>query len=396
MPLPLIPSAPALLLAQTIKSMKIRAQILAGACLFGAISAGAQPTIPSDNPPPAGALPAPTAVDRAWEALLQAKKDAEQPTEPLPLEAAAQKQARARRAALDVGIADQAKAFYTANPDYYWAAEARRLEILSLIQAEEAGDAATGSRLAQAVASLRADPKLPAKIRAHGAAAYEFTRAVRDQPDEAARHDALEKTARALIQEFPAEMPGYEALLALSRAAEPAKAEALARELAAASAPAPIRASAQTLLDRYALVGRPLADILPATASELKTSLPAGQPIIIYSWATWGPGSIELGRMIQARRFAAAGICLDDDLAAARRLQHEAGLGGQHIYDGKGREGEIATQLKFSTAGQIYLVDAQGVIRDVRGGEGLEAKLAALGFQTLVINPPSLAELLRP
>jgi hypothetical protein len=370
--------------------MKIRAHLsLAGALLCGFLSAGAQPTIPTDNPPPAGALPAPTPVDQAWEALLQAKKDAEQSSEPLPVEAAARQQARARRAAQDLSIADQAKAFYTANPDYYWAAEARRLEILSLIQAEQSGEAAAGGRLAQAVASLRTDRKLPARIRAHGAAAYEFTRAVRGQPSEAARQDALEKTARTLIQEFPAETPGYEALLALSKAAEPAKAEALARELAAADVPAPIRTSAQTLLDRYALVGRRFAEILPASANELKTSLPEGQPIIVYSWATWGPGSIELGRMIQARRFAALGICLDDDLDAARRLQHEAGLGGQHVYDEKGRAGEIATPLRFSTAGQIYLVDAQGVIRDVRGGQDLEAKLAALGFQTPAINPPS-------
>jgi hypothetical protein len=127
---------------------------------------------------------------------------------------------------------------------------------------------------------------------------------------------------------------------------------------------------------------------------SLLAELPPGLPLVVYSWATWGPGSIEFGRMIQARRFSAIGVCLDENTEEAATVAHQAGLGGKLAYDAKGLSGSLAERLKFSTAGQIYLVDAAGVIRDVRGGEDLEIKLTALDFRTPVINPTP--EQLRP
>ena len=91
--------------------------------------------------------------------------------------------------------------------------------------------------------------------------------------------------------------------------------------------------------------------------------------------------------MIQARRFAALGVCLDEDTTTAGKTEHQLGLGGQQIYDPKGLQGTVATRLKISAAGQIYFVDREGVIRDVRGGTDFESKLSAFAFQTPVLNP---------
>ena len=269
-------------------------------------------SIPSDNPPPFDKLPPPTADDLAWDELLTTKKSAEKSTGQLPHEANARKQAKADRAAKHATLADKAKAFYTARSNYYWADEARRLEILSLIQTEEDGDDSVDKRLAKAVKDLRADTQVSSKIRAQGAAAYEFTRAVHGANGESARRNAIEKTARKLIAEFPTEAPGYEALLALSKAGHggSAKTAQMAKEIAGSQAPAEIKSNAQILADCFALVGTSLASALGSEGTSLISRLPTDQPVIVYSWATWGPGSIELGRMIQARRFAAIGICV--------------------------------------------------------------------------------------
>ena len=369
--------------------MRISPSKIAGLWLCGCLAAVAPgQNIPSDNPPPPGLLPAPTAADHSWAALLAAQDSATQGPAQTPGDAATRIQAQAERAGRSRAVADQAKIFYTANPTHDRTAEARNVEIFSLIASIEDGDATVTGRLGQAVADLRADLSIPVKIRAKGVAAHEFTRAWRGLNSRTQRMETTERIARDLIREFPTEPQGYEALLACGQADVSVKSEQIARELIVSNAPEDIRKSAQGLLDRSALVGSALSAVLGVAGADLLAALPSGEPVIVYSWATWGPGSIELGRMIQARRFAAIGICLDEQVEAAKKAEHAEGLGGKHLYDAQGRQGSMAGRLNFNTAGQIYLVDAQGVIRDVRGGEDLETKLAALGFKTPVLVKP--------
>lgn len=359
--------------------------------LTGLGSALAQ-DVPSGNPPSADRRPSPTAADQAWEALRVAKATAERLPEISSADAATRQRAREQRAARSTVIADQARNFYATNPAHALAPEARNMEIFSLIQTVEDGDETVLERLNQSVATLRTDASISVEMRVRGIAAHEFTQAVRQANGDSERKAAIERTARGIIAEFPTEPQGYEALLAVARAVSPTHSAEMAREIVTSQAPDQIKRSAQVLLDQYALVGRLWSETVGA---ELISVLPADQPVIIYSWATWGPGSLELGRMIQGRRLAAVGICLDEDVEAAKKTEHSEGLGGRHLYDPKGRAGVVVNQLKFSTAGEIYLVDVKGVIRDVRGGENLEEKLNAMGFTTPVLVRPSTSELLR-
>lgn len=303
-------------------------------------------------------------------------------------------QSRADLLARSKSLADRARQFYAKHPNHPMAGEARKLEVFSLIEAREKGDKGEGKRLERQVETLRKDPAVPASIRAQAAAAYDFTSAILPLRGAAERMTATVDVARKLAKEFPAEPQAYEALLAVAKASPKEDAEKLAREIVESPAPEAAKKSAQLLLDRHALVGRTLASVIGEAGDSVLAELPAGLPVVVYSWATWGPGSIEFGRMIQARRFAAIGVCLDENTEEAATVAHQVGMGGKLAYDSKGLSGELAERLKFSTAGQIYLVDADGVIRDVRGGEDLETKLAAFDFRTPVINPT--AKELRP
>ncbi len=329
-----------------------------------------------------------TVADAAWQNLQAARNAASQDANVGSSNGAARVQALAQRSGREKQVADQAKAFYTANPTHAAAGEARNVEIFSLIQAVEDGDGTVSDRLAQAAAQLRANPAIPVATRARGVAANEFTQAARGAANEDARRQAIATVARNLMREFPTEPQGYEALWALARSAAREQAVALSAELAASNAPQSIRQAAQLLLDRQTLVNRSLAEILGPDGTSLLAKLPAGTPVAIYSWATWGPGSLDLGRMIQARRFAAIAVCIDENVAEATKQSAAAGLGGVPVYDTKGLAGTLASRLKFGASGQLYLVDAAGIIRDVRGAEDLESKLNVLGFRTPEILPP--------
>jgi len=349
----------------------------------------AQTTLQPPTSPPGNVRSAGSQSERDWQDLLESRKQTDfngRETDGAD--------ARATRIAGNRSVADKARQFYTVHSGDAQASEARNIEIFSLIGALEEGDATVSGRLEQAVSALRSDPQISTQIRAQGAAAFEFTRGLREVRGLEARMDTTERVARSLIREFPAEAPGYEALWAVAKSRPLEESVKLARELLTTEAPPALKTGAQTLLDRYALTGRPLASALDESGLKVLAKFPEGLPLIVYSWASWGPGSLELGRMIQARRFVALGVCLDEDTAQAGRMAHSLGLGGEHIYDENGLQGPVVARLKFSTAGQIYLVDEAGVIRDVRGGEDFESKLAALGFRTPPINPTP--EQLRP
>lgn len=341
----------------------------------------------SESPPnvPRTERPADSQRERDWQELLEYRRQTE---------TSSGADAQAARISSHRSVADKAREFYTRHSDDTLAAEARRIEVLSLISALEAGDAAGSSRLEQAVFALRNNPQIPNPIRAQGVAAFEFTRGLRDVNGFRARLDATERIARSLMREFPGESPAYEALWAVAKARPQEDSARLTQEILSSDAPVGLKAAAQALLDRYALIGQPLASTLDESGAKALAKISKGVPLIVYSWASSGPGSLEFGRMIQARRFAALAVCLDEDTMEAGRIARSQGLGGEHLFDEDGLQGPVATRLKFSAAGQIYLVDEAGVIRDVRGGEDFESKIAALGFRTPAINPT--AAQLRP
>lgn len=328
--------------------------------------------------------------DKAWEALTLEKAG----MDAARMDQRAGEQSRAALAARSKSLADRARNFHAAHPNHPLAGEARKLEVFSLIEAREMGDVGEGKRLEKQVEVLRKDPAVPASIRAQAAAAYDFSSAILPLKDAAERMNTTVEVARKLAKEFPAEPQAYEALLAVAKASPKEDAEKLAREIVESPAPEAAKKSAQLLLDRHGLVGRTLVSVMGEAGGPLLAKLPPDSPVVVYSWATWGPGSIQFGRMIQARRFAAVGVCLDENTEEAATVAHQTGMGGELSYDAKGLVGGLAERLKFSTAGQIYLADAEGVIRDVRGGEDLENKLTALDFRTPVINPT--AKELRP
>jgi hypothetical protein len=349
----------------------------------------AQADLPThSNDSVANGLQSTSTADVAWQSLLVTKKTAEQSNHSESGDPAARKLIRETRADLRNKVATEARKFYASHPDHPLAGEARKIEAFALIEAVVEGDDSEAKVLAARIGTIRADQSMPAQTRAHVVSAYEFTKAVQGLTDDKRRKAAVEKAARAMIAEFPREAPGYQALLTLARAGNSEQAINLAQIITASSAPDTIKADAQTILDREALLGRPLAEVLGQDDMQVLSEAGATYPAIMYSWASWGSRSLEFGRMIQERQFNAISVCLDEVFEVNKPDRNLPKLGGLCFYDVAGRNGRLAKALKFDGAGQIYLIDAQGIIRDVRGGEAhLESKLKSIGIVSAIPEP---------
>ncbi len=347
---------------------------------------------PQANPPRIDQLPPPSEADKAWDALLDARRVLSPTPDDLLNSApgSAQRQAALeKRAQRKLGFADKARAFYLKHPEYYWAHEAHFLEVLALIDAAEDGNNSASNRLRGAIATLKGDKAAPDEVLAKAIAAYKFHLITHPTNGEKSTNERteIEAAAKELITEFPYQPEGYQALWALCRFASIAESQRIAETLYSESTLPYYQENAKRILNRNALIGKDIRKDLGLPA-EIVDALPTANPVIIYSWGTQGENSLELGRMLQARRFDAVGICLDTNIELAESVQKSNNLGGEHLFDEKGYNSSLAESLGFTTSGQIYLTDKEGIIRDVQGGVDLESKLNELGFETPVLTRP--------
>lgn len=347
--------------------------------LFGVTVPAQTPTLPAQAATPG---PSMSAADRAWldvrAAIFTPDNSAQLPAEPV-----ARKAALADRAATFVRTADRAKDFYTQYPGHAQSAEARLAEVRALVAANQAGDATIEGRLIATVQAMRGNGAVPAALRVQAVSAYAFPKAMRGAKSRAERRDAAIQVARSLAVEFPDQPQGPESLVNLALGSEEPVARNLVNEVLAMPAPPAIKQMAQAFLARLDLAGKPIAaEFDGAGLAADKVTLTSGRPTIIYTWAVGSPGSLRLAADL--KKYAASanfiGLNLDHDTKTAEAFAQKEGLVGTMLYDERGLEGALAQRLKTRGAAQVILVDAQGVIREVRGESDLLKKIQALGL----------------
>jgi hypothetical protein len=323
-------------------------------------------------------------VDREWDALRMAAYAPNDARIQSAQDAASLKVAIAEQSREFTRRADAAKQFYTKNPSHPKAMAARKLEALMLVNAVQSGETALEGRMDDAALTFSTDPEVPEADRAEVAGTRAFINVARKNLQGAERQTALENISRSLILSFPKQPQGYESLFTLAREADEVKSKALLQDLSGPATPPAIRLQVRNTLDRYDLVGKPLDELVVAAGTkEARATLKPGRPTLVYTWATWSPGSLALGELLSKRNVKAVnvvGVNLDTDTAAAAAAATAHGLAGFLQYDARGTEGALARGLRADGAPLIYLIDADGVIRDVRGADDLEKKLSKYGL----------------
>ena len=240
---------------------------------------------------PLRAQPAGKNADEQWSDLVQLTK-ANPSAARTRAEAATTKVAQKNHLRT---LAREAGKFTRDHPAHPQAAEARRWEAKSVLTAALLDAAAPSAAETALAAEVRRDTRLPAAARFEVAFLAEMAgETARHLKDRAAALAAREQSARTLMAEFPAQPGGFSLLLQVAGRRTGAPAASLARELTASSAPADLKAAAQDLLDRQALVGRSLATATAGVLGAAKVfESAAGKTLILYTWSPGNPGSIE-------------------------------------------------------------------------------------------------------
>ncbi len=324
------------------------------------------------------AQPAARTADEKWSDLVQLTK-ANHGAAHSRAEAATAKQAQQVHLQK---VANDAAKFARDHPGHPQSAEARRWEAKSRLTDALLGADTVSAAVSKLANEARCDSRLPVAERYEVAFLAEMAGEGdrRGKKDRATWLAAREQSARTLITEFPGQPGGYSLLLQAATRGTGAAAATAARDLVASSAPADLKAAAQDLLDRQALVGQTLAAATAGVLGAAKVFEPAsGQPLIIYTWSPANPGSIGLAKELARLAPAGAvivGINLGRDVAAAKATA--AKLPGTQLYDGRGFDSPLVRLLRLTSAPLVYLVDRSGVIRRTDAHNDLAAQLAAL------------------
>lgn len=281
-------------------------------------------------------------------------------------------QGAGKAAAVLIAAADQCRDFAANHPTHKRASDSQCLEAMMLERGWQAGDESQKARRTAAVEKETHDKSVTPELRAElialvdGVTILKTPNLSRDQV-----MSAHADSARGIIKEFPTLPVGCYALASVAHDSTEAQATAIAHEiLALPQAPWAAKLSAQTILDRVALVGKPLRVVIaPIPGATAAFASAVDHATVIYTWTADDFVAIARAKTLAKKAPAGTafvGICLDAKIDAAKAAAANA-LPGTQLYDPLGRKAAIAQALKLTDSGMIYVADSAGVVRTVTG-----------------------------
>lgn len=207
-------------------------------------------------------------------------------------------------------------------------------------------------------------------------------------PDGSAAYLAeLETGFRRLQARYPAEGEVYAELLFVADHQSGPEALALARQILQWPAPAEIQEKARGVLAKKASLGQPLnLDLVTTQGTRLHLADLRGKVVLLDFWATWCPPCREklpeLRRLYaqhHARGLEIVGFSFDDDLGTLRRFIASEKVPWAQVADGKGwTDSPRAQESGITSLPAMWLVDRQGLLRDIDARDGLAERIERL------------------
>ncbi len=334
-----------------------------------------------------------TEGDKAWREVQQAMRPPGYPPEwrekePTKEEVAAFEQKNGEMAG---AAADKLKDFYTRFPKHDHAEDARKQEQGLLNAAVQLGATNRLARLQELEAERLKDPNLPEDDRLE-LRVQQLQRAAFQKKGDgiSAALTEMERGVRVLQKEFPKRAEIGALLLSVAQGwADEGNAEkgrALAGELADGSTDEETKESAKALVKKLDRVGKPLALKFAAMdGREVDLQKLKGKVVLVDFWATWcGPCIKELPAVkaayekLNAKGFEIVGISFDQDKAALEKLVAKEKMPWPQYFEGGEKGNKFGEEFNISGIPTMWLVDKQGVLRDLNGREKLTEKVEKL------------------
>ncbi len=197
---------------------------------------------------------------------------------------------------------------------------------------------------------------------------------------------AIAETSRILMSRFPRRDEVFALRTLVATRSEPDEARRWAKALIEDKPPAEFVEVAESLLKRLSFIGKTW-DLKFTDMDGRKVDLRdyRGKVVLVTFWATWcGPCMKEMPRLMQIRDeyrdrgYEMIGISFDTDEARMRRTVKERGMKFPQFFDGKSWNEGKGDKYGIITIPAEWLVDKNGVIRDINAREKLEEKIETL------------------
>lgn len=365
---------------------------------------------PAAQKAPAGAVKN-EAGDAAWAEVLKAMRAPNPPAEwqnkePNKEELAAWE---LKNSVLAGAAADKAREFYGQFPQHEKASEARKLEVKLLTVSIELGNTNRQVRLDELLDARLKDPATPADER-FDLRAQRVLKVVMDvlmakeSPDRMSVLAKAEKETRALQSEFPKREEAFELWMMIARGymsasqlqslAEGkrfAESEAFKKGKAiiadvARTGQGDFKDQAAAQLKMLGRLGKPIdLKFSDLDGKETGTKKLAGKVVLVDFWATWCPPCRaalpevkETYLKLHEKGFEILGISLDKDKSDLTKLLADEKMSWPQYFDGLGWENKFAVSFEISSVPTMWLLDKQGVLRDLNGGDSMAAKVEQL------------------
>jgi thiol-disulfide isomerase/thioredoxin/ribosomal 50S subunit-associated protein YjgA (DUF615 family) len=194
--------------------------------------------------------------------------------------------------------------------------------------------------------------------------------------------EAADKQIMAFVKEYPDDQRSRALKFMradLYTAIDPAKEEAILKELAADTNPR-IARRAQSKLDQKEALKKPVELKFTAVdGSEVDVAKLRGKVVLVDFWATWcGPCQAEVPNVVAAYKkyhdkgFEVVGISLDEDKDEMLKFTKEHGMTWPQYFDGKGWGNAISFKHGIQSIPAMWVLDKKGMIRSTEArGEAL-------------------------
>lgn len=331
-------------------------------------------------------------ADVAWKAIQAAyanppmPPDAWQTNEP---DAAAIEAFKLKRADAAAKIAEQMSDFYTKYGSDERAATARLNERQMLDAAIRMGRTNLEERLTKLEDSRLATTNLPTEERfaIKAAAAERAAQRVANASNAKAGRDALLESVKKLNLEFPEQPVPYRLIYSLSLSKPKNELRPTLEWLVASTnAPEQIQEFAKATLAQYEFLDKPLdLKFTAVDGQEIDLAKLKGKVVLLDFWATWCqpclealPELKEIYTKYHAKGLEILGISLDTKKMELTRFLKEEEIPWPQSFDDKNEVNAIAERLHIGPIPTMWLVDAQGIVRETLATEDTEARIAAL------------------